>query len=317
MKGLLFLGAGSVLHGCRTKDLEKLGGLMKRMPRTATAMILGAVAIAGLPPMNGFVSEWILYLGLIRGALSAGHAAGVAMFLTVGLVGLVGALAMVCFVRLVGIALLGEPRSEAASHAHESGFGMTAPILVLTALSIGVALAPQLFVLAVSRAVGQVLGSEVGRPISVLPFETIGLANAAVWGLVALGMVVWLLTMRTSDAASDATWGCGYASPSPRMQYTSRSFAEFVSERLLPRALRPRISVVAPHGLFPAAGSFSSECSDPLTRGYYEPFVARWGDRFARLRWLQQGMLHLYLLYIAFTVLLALAWTSFTTWSSR
>jgi formate hydrogenlyase subunit 3/multisubunit Na+/H+ antiporter MnhD subunit len=317
MKGLMFLGAGSVLHGCHTKDLDKLGGLMKRMPRTSTILVLGAVAISGLPPMNGFVSEWLLYLGLIRGGLSAGHASGVAMLLAVGLVALIGGLAMVCFVRLVGIALLGEPRSEAASLAHESPVAMTAPIMVLAAASVGVALVPEPLVAAISNVSGQLLRTDVHEAIAGVPLASIGLSNAILWLVLALGAVVWLVALRRPPLPSDATWGCGYANPSPRMQYTSSSFAEFVSERLLPRSLRARMAVVAPRGLFPTDGSLSSEASDPLTRGLYEPFVARWGDRFARLRWLQQGALHLYLVYILFTALLALAWTSFSAWSGR
>src|SRR5260370_31942214 len=120
MKGLMFLAAGSVMHGSETRDLERLGGILRRMPRTGSLMLLGSLAIAGLPPLNGLVSEWLLYLALVRTGLASSGAASVLALIAVGVVSLVGALAGLAFVRLIGTALLGQPRSEAASHAHES-----------------------------------------------------------------------------------------------------------------------------------------------------------------------------------------------------
>jgi hypothetical protein len=99
------------------------------------------------------------------------------------------------------------------------------------------------------------------------------------------------------------------------MQYTARAFAEFFSARLLPQALRPRLSAAAPQAIFAEQGAFRSTCDDPLTRGVYEPFFTRTGDHFARLRWLQQGILHVYILYILVVLILALAWASLRAWS--
>ena len=113
MKGLMFLAAGSVLHGTGTKDMEKLGGLMKRMPWTGAAMMVGAVAISALPPLNGFVSEWLMYLSLMKCGLATTGGRGLTALLAVGLLALVGGLAAITFVRLTGIVLLGSPRSEA------------------------------------------------------------------------------------------------------------------------------------------------------------------------------------------------------------
>jgi formate hydrogenlyase subunit 3/multisubunit Na+/H+ antiporter MnhD subunit len=317
MKGLMFLGAGSILHRCHTKDLEQLGGVMKRMPRTATTMVIGAVAIAGLPPLNGFVGEWLLYLGLIHGALASGGAAGALVLMSVGLVALVGGLAMLCFVRLVGIALLGEPRSQAAHDARESPASMTGPLILLATSCVGVAFFPRAPMIASARVVAQVLGTG-GGPLSVdAPLADIGLVNAVLWAMILVGAVSWRAVIRARSVTTDTTWGCGYPSPSPRMQYTSSSFAESMSEALLPKWLRARVSVVAPATFFPQAGSLASERTDPLTRGVYEPFLTRWGSRFARLRWLQQGLLHVYLVYILVAALLALAWTSLRTWSGR
>jgi hypothetical protein len=135
-------------------------------------------------------------------------------------------------------------------------------------------------------------------------------------GLVAAGLGLALAlgaATRRRSAAAD-TWGCGYLAPTARMQYTGASFAQILTEHLLPPSLRARLTVKIPEGLFPEAGRLASESTDPLTRAAYEPFFDRWSRRFARLRWLQQGVLHAYLLYILIVVVVALAWASARRW---
>src|SRR5262249_12643240 len=134
MKGLLFLAAGAAVHAAGTRDLERLGGLLRRMPFTGTCFAAGAVAIAGLPPLNGFNSEWLLYRGLFGAALHASGVARVAAFLAAAILALVGGLAAACTVRLLGIAFLGAPRDRGADHAHEGGLRLRTP-LALRALA--------------------------------------------------------------------------------------------------------------------------------------------------------------------------------------
>jgi hydrogenase-4 component B len=311
MKGLLFLGAGSVLHGCHTQDLEQLGGLFRRMPRTALLVILGATAIAGLPPLNGFVSEWLLYSGLLHGALEEQGASGVAVAAAIAIVSLIGAMAALCFVRLVSVALLGEPRSANAERARESPAAMTAPIAVLGLLVVGLALAPGTLTGPMDRVVGQLLGEPATHvPASELGLGKLGALNAGVLGVLGVGLLVALALQRARPTVSDSTWGCGYVAPSTRMQYGARAMSEFFTGGLLPARLAPRFSFRAPSGLFAKAARFESETADPLTRSAYEPLFARWADRFARLRWMQQGMLHVYIVYILVTLLVALAWSA-------
>jgi NADH:ubiquinone oxidoreductase subunit 5 (subunit L)/multisubunit Na+/H+ antiporter MnhA subunit len=314
MKGLLFLSAGSVVHGTNTRDLERMGGLLKSMPWTGGAMVFGAVAIAGLPPLNGFLGEWLIYIGLIDGGMMPG-AAGVASFLATGLLATIGALAALCFIRLIGIALLGAARSSAAEHSHESSVEILGPILVLALLSTLVALAPVPFVEISASAASSALGGIGGiQELGRAPLDTLGLVNGAICGAVALALGVLMIFQRNRTIESGPTWGCGYARATPRIQYTARSFSEFVAERLLPRRLRPMIVKSPPAGLFPKHADFASDTADPLTRRLYEPFWERWAGFFSRLRWLQQGMLHLYLLYIVLFVVAALAWLSFRDW---
>jgi formate hydrogenlyase subunit 3/multisubunit Na+/H+ antiporter MnhD subunit len=171
MKGLMFLGAGSLAHRCHSRDIEQLGGLYRRMPQTATVLVVGAMGMAGLPPLNGFVSEWLLYSGLMRAALAAEGRYAVTLLAAIGAVSLIGAMAALCFARLIGVALLGEPRASRAESAKEVSPFMTAPMLVLGGMALTIALIPDIFVGLFQAISAQLLGQAalaVGLPQSRL-----------------------------------------------------------------------------------------------------------------------------------------------------
>ena len=316
MKGLLFLGSGSVLHGAGTKDLERLGGILRRMPWTGRAMIAGAVAIAALPPLGGFASEWLLYRALAQVGLRGPALSGLAAIAGAAALALVGGLAVLCFVRLVGIVLLGAPRSEAAARAEESPAAMTVPMALLAVACMAAGLAAPVLVSTQAALIEQL--GVAGAPTAAMVvglLVPVALTSAALLAAIALSVVV--VVWWSGRAGASETWGCGYAAPTARMQYTGRAFSELITARLLPRWLRARQSVHRPEGLFPAAATFASDTVDPLTRGAYEPFLVRWGDRFARLRFLQQGNVHIYIVYILATAVVALAWALATDWLAR
>ncbi len=319
MKSMMFFAAGSVLHGTGTRDLEQMGGLMKRMPWTGGAMALGAVAIAALPPLNGFASKWLIYLALLQCGLTSTSDHGLTALLSIGLLALIGAMAALAFVRLIGIALLGSARSPAADHAHESSLWLRGPMLLLGATCVVLAVAPSWGVVLLDGTLLQILGNRDGAlPESLVAvanaLETIGAMHLGVWGALGIVGVALMFLLRRMPSAEHSTWGCGYVQPSPRIQYTSRSFAELLARCFLPRFLRPRMHVEAPEGLFPAPGKLSSESPDPFSEKGYEPFFARWARRFAWLRILQQGQVNIYLAYVVLTVVLALAWMSIRAW---
>ena len=312
MKGLMFLCAGSVLHGAGTKDIERLGGLMKRMPRTGIAMAVGALAIAAVPPLNGFVSEWLIYLAMLNGGLEFTGVSRVVLLFAVGVLASVGGLALICFVRLVGIVLFGESRNDEARHAHESSGWMIAPVGVVVLLCVGAAVVPQVLVGAMSATMKQAFG--VTPDPARLPLATLGTFNVVIWLALADIAVVLFALRRRNTKSADATWGCGYAAPTARMQYTGASFAEMVVTKLFPRSLRPRTSLAAPSGLFPAAGKLDTKYPDPVSGSLYEPFFERWAERCAELRWVQQGKMHYYLLYFVVVLVVALAWVVVRQW---
>ncbi len=311
MKGLLFLAAGSVIHGAHTRDLERLGGLLRRMPWTGCLVITGAIAIAALPPLGGFTGEWLLYRALGKVGTTGATATALPAIAGAAALALVGGLAALCFVRLVGVVLLGSPRDAGAADAHESAAGIVGPMLPLAAACLAAGITAPILVQATLPALlGQLGAGGAGEAAALL--STLAVVNAAL--LTALVAAAALLIRRTARAQRDETWGCGYAIPTARMQYRASGFSELLVARVVPRWLRAPQRVSPPAGVFPAAASFVSDTADPLTRGAYEPFLVRCGERFARLRFLQQGNVHVYILYIVATAIGALAWVVARDW---
>jgi len=310
---LLFLAAGTVVHATGTRDLERLGGLLRRMPFTGACFVAGAVAISGLPPQSAFNSEWLLYRALFGAALDAPGVARIAALLGAALLALVGALAAAYAVRLVGIAFLGEPRDRAASGAHEGGVWLRAPLAVLLLACIALAVLPSSIVVLWSPVARDILGPSVASAsaldVTARAVAPVGAIAAAIWLALALGWPVVSL-LRGRRPVRGVTWDCGYAAPSARMQYTARSFSQQFAERVLPRLLAPPIRVARISERFPAPVRFEAEEGDPITRGGYEPIFSAIANCFARLRVLQQGNAHLYLAYILVAVLASLLWTS-------
>jgi hydrogenase-4 component B len=302
-KALLFLSAGSVIHGMHTREIDHMGGLAKAMPWTALGFVVGAVAICGLPPLNGFVSEFFIYLGLFTTLTSYPGAAFAAPAL-----GLIGALALACFVKVYGAVFLGTARSEHARHAHESPPSMLGPMGVLVACCLVIGLAPQLVAPVLEQATSSwALVDTTPRLASLVPLDTITLLGLTLLGGLAAGAVVLGVLLRRQGAARAPTWGCGYAAPSSRMQYTSSSFAEMIVG-LFGWVLRPRTHRPAELPIFPQHADFHSEVPDTVLDVVVLPTFRSGAWFFSLLRIFQQGNIQIYLLYIFFALIALLMW---------
>jgi formate hydrogenlyase subunit 3/multisubunit Na+/H+ antiporter MnhD subunit len=306
-KGLLFLGAGSLLHATGTRDLDRMGGLLRRMPVTGGLLIGGCLAIAALPPLNGFASEWLLYLGLLGAGGAATGVAALYPLLLAGLLALTGALALLVFTRLAGVALLGQPRTAQAASAHEPGAAMTLPMAVLLLLCLAVGLFPAQLLHVVAFPAAQLVPG-----IEVVPVAGPAVAvSRGALGLLALLASFWAglrwFTAR-GPAVAGATWGCGFAFPSSRMSYSAEGYAELAHRHLLPRRIGPEVAGGKPSGLFPGPATLRQEAPDPALERLFRPIFFRLAERCWRLRWLQLGRLHIYLLYIFVTCAALMSW---------
>ena len=304
-KPLLFFAAGSVLHATGTRRLASLGGLAHTMPRTFAAFALGAVAICGLPPLNGFASELLLYLGLLRTAgadtpraLAWAGAAAPALALT-------GALALVAFVKVAGIAFCGSARTPEAGHAHDPGPAMLAAMAVFAVACVGVGLAPGLALPFLQRAVDAWQPALAGAGSSLPDLVPSALVSSVGVSLVVLVALVGALCLRRARrGASVVTWDCGYARPTPRMQYVDSSFSETLVG-LFDWALRSRRVQPLVSGLFPSASRFESEVPDAVLDRVVMPLVGAADRKLLPVRALQRGPVQVYLLYV-FLILVVL-----------
>jgi hydrogenase-4 component B len=309
-KALLFFGAGSVVHATHTRQIDRLGGLAGRMPLTATLFGVGAVAICGLPPLNGFVSEFLIYLGLLGSVQGAPGVACAAAFLAPALA-LIGALALACFVKVYGVVFLGVARSGAAAHAHEPPLAMTVPMVVLAGGCALIGLAPFLVAPALDRAIAAWLPNAAdsgSRVADLAALEAVSLLGVTLVGVIFL---LWLLLrgrLRRGGVAAADTWGCGYLAPTPRIQYTASSFVQMLVE-LFRGVLRSQTQAPVLRDAFPAPASFSTHVADPVLDGQILPW-SRWLERgFIRMRRIQGGVTQHYLLYMLATVIVLLALT--------
>ena len=308
-KSLLFLGAGSVVHAMRTREIDRMGGLAKRMPATAFFFLVGAVAICGLPPLNGFVSEFLVFLGLFRTVGLNGEPSWSGAALGVPALAMIGALALACFVKVYGAVFLGLPRSDRCARAHESPASMIGPMAVLALACAAIGLAPSLVAPILDRAVAAwIPGAPPLPPLSAhAPLPWIGLLGG---GLLALTGLSWiLLRARLSRAPSGTagTWDCGYARPTPRMQYTSSSFARTLVD-LFRAALRPKVRRPRIEGLFPSTSHFESHVDDAVLDGIIVPALKQAKRRTDWLHAFQQGQIQKYVLYILVTLLVLILW---------
>ena len=308
-KSLLFLGAGTVIHIAGTRDIDRMGGLSRSLPLTSLAFLTGAVAICGLPPLNGFVSEFLIYLGIFKGFGSASGGAAAFMGLAAPLLALTGGLALACFVKVYGSVFLGAARSQLPD-PHESP-AMTAAMAILAGLCILIGVMPW----AAVRLLEPVINSIY--PLRGAPLPPI-LATAHLYGLSIAATILILLVsllavwyarrLAARPVGESGTWDCGYAAPTSSMQYTASSFAEMLVG-IFGGILRPERHAPDIKGLFPGRSSFESHVPEVVLEKGILPFFAFTDRHLAMIRRLQNGQLNHYILYIfvALIVLLALS----------
>ncbi len=306
-KGLLFLGAGAVVTASGSRRLEDLGGLARRMPRTAALFVVGAAAISGLPLLNGFVSEWLVFQSLLAAFRAAARPTGVVFPLAAALLALTSALAATCFVKACGATFLALPRSAAAREAREVGGLMLLPQAGLALACLALGLAPGAVLAVLSRAWSQAAGAgqapELARgllAVAALPpaFDHLvpGLLLA---GLAAGGGLALLLALSARVPVRRApTWGCG-GELTAHNEFSAAAFSK-PALMVFRGIYRPTRDVArsesAPY--FGQEVRYRSEIAAPFERYLYAPATRALLAVAERLRFIQAGSLHAYLAYV-------------------
>src|ERR1022692_2467831 len=317
-KALLFLGAGAVLHATHTRNMEELGGLIKRMPKTAFFFLIGAVAISALPPLNGFVSEWLTYQSLLQGFGTTDSLVRLMFPLSGAMLALTGALAAACFVKAFGITFLAQPRSEHAAQAHEASFTMLLGQGILTAACVFLGLFPTVFLKLFDPLKQQLTGQQLSQQLTVASglvlsgvvaqggtVSTLGLTFMMLC-LLPVPLVLWMLFARRSKTRIAPTWDCGLRGLTPQMEYTATGFSKPI--RMVFKALfQPHREVQREYDFSPYFATtlrFESHVEEVFERWIYRSVRMLILRTARRIRGLQAGSIHAYLLYIFITLLL-------------
>lgn len=320
-KGLLFFGAGSVARQAHTRNMEDMGGLIKRMPYTAFCFLIGSASIAALPPLNGFASEWLIFQSLLAGTSITRPEIAVSFPIAIGMLALTSGLAAACFVKAFGISFLAMPRSEHAAQASESPWPMRVTMVTLSAACVVLGVAAPVVIRGISRVVESIPGF-AGAPLPMAPSawlvmppasaQVSPLLIAALLASIAAGVFLALrwrgLRVRLAD-----TWGCGRISQTPRMEYTASAFAEPL-RRVFAELYRPTedlsISAHPESRYFIRSMTYTSAVVPWFEKAFYEPVIAGIRALAMQVRRLQAGWLHLYLLYVLTALVGALAFAS-------
>ena len=294
-KSLLFSAAGSVLHATGTREMSRLGGLWRAMPWTAGLFALGSIAVSGLPPLNGFVSEWLVYLGLFDAVMSKGPSAWAAMPAAI-MLAMAGAVAMTSFAKAGAMIFLGAPRTQAAAKGHECGNWMRGTMLGLASVCVVIGLAPMLFWPAVARGIGAWhpawASAEAPAPLFMLGSVHVALA------ILVLAAAAWLWRKAHANGLRRGlTWDCGYATPAVRMQYTSGSFAAIVAGWFA-WVLCPERKWRRPRGYFPTEALRLERVPEAVLERVIAPVSVAVMRVAIAVRHLQHGRLQFYILYV-------------------
>ena len=324
-KSLLFLGAGSVIKTTNTRNIESYGGLLKVMPYTGFFFLIGAIAISGLPPFNGFASEWVTFQSLFAGVNMPVLSTRVLFIFAGGSLALTGGLAAACFVKAFGVTFLARPRSQASEKAHEATWWMLAPMGILAFLTLLFGLNAE----NILQSLRHMLGDLGSFPRMVLPVSD-GVSVSTQNGFATLNMplillsmaamvaVVYLLTTwvsRRQKCIKGATWDCGYTGLLPHMEITATAFSRsliLIFKGLFQPTAQHEIAYVdAKIRYFTKSRTVNLLTENVYEKYFYEPMSKITTQVTKQVKRIQGGNLNQYLLYIFITILGLLLWVRY------
>ncbi len=317
-KGGLFLGAGSLQFATHTKDIEKLGGLIHKMPVTAVLVLCFSLAISAIVPFNGFISEWLTYQALFLNINQGMAGLNILSILSIAALALSGALAAACFVKLFGISFLGLPRSEHAQKAREVPLMMNLGMGILATLCLSIGIFPATFVTLTDRVAGSIMGSSVSGTLqsgflaATVPLAVSGnsIAPAEVLAALAVIILLALLMLRIffgkAQGRKYKTWDCGFENVNARMQYSATGFSKPI-RIVLSILYRPGRKVIIEEGdsdYFPKSVKYQVWTEAIFEKYLYNPLIRGLKGGSERIiNLLQTGSVHVYLLYIFISIL--------------
>jgi formate hydrogenlyase subunit 3/multisubunit Na+/H+ antiporter MnhD subunit len=307
-KSLLFFAAGSVYQSSHTRNTEHLGGLIKKMPYTSVFFLLGSLAICGLPPFNGFISEYLIYLGMFKSLSAANLYQSAGLIVSIAGLALIGGLAIFCFTKAFGIVFLGEPRSEGARKAVEVKKSMILPQLIPLAAIVMIGMASVYFVRPLFSTMAELFSipQQPGTAGSSLSSLTkISLFSGIFISVVVIILVYRYFHLKSKEVSYGPTWGCGYTAGTVRHQYTATSYA-YNYNHLAKPVIQTKKSMkeIYPDEIFPGKRKFESHSPDFIKNILIDKPINRIAGLLKRIAVMQTGLIQHYILYAFIFMLL-------------
>lgn len=316
-KSLLFFTAGSVYQQTHTRDMEKLGGLIRTMPQTALLFLAGAMAIGGLPPFNGFVSEFLIYSGILLGIKSISILYISLMIFTLAGLALIGGISMLTFTKSFGTIFLGNPRTHLHQQPREVSFSMRLPQYFILIVMLSIGLFPQFYFSLVNEIVLRFIPA-VSVTSNLIPSSLLNSISSI--GKFSMLFILLLLVIyavrkslsRTRQVSRSTTWGCGYAAPNARMQYTGKSFSKSLGKLLNFIILEKKnYKEISAAEIFPAERKHSSHYNDFFVTRIFNGIVDRLLYSMNYFQFIQNGKIQMYILYGIFFIVVVFLGTLF------
>jgi len=316
-KSLLFFTGGSIYSQTHTRNMEKLGGLINKMPQTAFFFLAAALAIGGLPPFNGFVSEFLLYSGFLTGMKTSSFYLSTLMMLSLAGLVIMGGLSLLTFTKSFGVIFLGSARTTLRHEPEEVPFIMRLPQFIIVGVMLSIGLFPQFYLATVGHiadALFPINQIPDGAAIALLAssMASIGQYSLLFLGLCALTFMVRRVRTAGRPSEINSTWGCGYVAPGSRMQYTGKSFSKTLGKLLgFIVAEKKNYVEIAPGEIFPKERSYSSHYADFFENGLINKLTERLQSGMNFFQFIQNGRIQYYMLYGVFFILLIFLATLF------
>ncbi len=300
-KSLLFYGAGSVYRSAHTRTIDHLGGLIKNMPFTAVFFLIGSLAICGLPPFNGFISEYLIYLGMFKSLSGANLYQIITILISIIGLTLIGGLAIFCFTKAFGIVFLGQSRSQEAANAKESGTGMMFPQVIIIVLILMIGLGSSLFIKPVFALIAEAFHLNGDLPLAVSSISS--LQQISMLGGIFIILIVAMLVYRrmhlkNRTVSYGPTWGCGYTAGNYKQQYTATSYADNFGYLANPiMGNRKVFRSIEANDIFPGKRKFLSHNFDVFKRFLIDNPIHLMQEMLKKIAIMQTGQIQHYILY--------------------
>lgn len=309
-KSVLFYGAGNVYQSAHTMNVEKLGGLSKAMPQTMFLFLISSIAICGLPPFNGFISEFLVYNSMLSGLQSPDIRFLVTIATSLFGLALVGGLALLCFTKAFGVVFLGSSRSNYLHPVKEASFGKLFPMYAASVLMIAIGVFPAVFMHLLAAPVKLFLISDVNAGVQLSTFTNkLTYVGYGSFGFILLSAFVFIIRKRVTKNSSQpvrVTWRCGYPSTGVQMQYTASSFVR-TYRKLSEAILSIHKNKIPITGIFPTSGGQQTHPYDRTEEWLIDNPLKAFKRFLNRFTFLQNGNAQLYVFYGMVFIFLVLA----------